>query len=121
MSSLDEAWAVRVAAICQPVFDAADVDFQAHPPQAAALLWEAAPTAFADRYPDSGIVEISGDHWPPPCIDYWVYVHPETMTAELSVEGWGLTREEYAVTGDAEADGLVIARRFAEILRVPSP
>jgi hypothetical protein len=121
VTGLDRAWAEQVAAICQPVFDGADVGFRAHPPQAAALLWEAAPQAFAARFPDSEIIESYGDHWPPSGIDYWVYTHPDTMTVELSLEGWGLMREEYAVTGDAGADGPLIARRFAEVLRVPLP
>ena len=89
--AVDLTWHDAVRAACEPVFASADVGFvwnlatfdDAQP----TLLWEADPERFAVRYPDSGIERSYGDQWPPPCIDYWVYVDPETMVARLSVEG----------------------------------
>jgi hypothetical protein len=123
----DTQWAVAVCAVCDPVFTAADVGFvrQQLPDYGSdavpALLWEAEPARFAERYPDSGIVRTYGDQWPAPCIDYWVYVDAAAGTALLSVEGWSLGRESLDLTGDGARDGLVLAEAFARILRVPPP
>ena len=86
-----------------------------------AMLWEADPARLAGRYPDSRVMESYGDEWPPPCVDYWIYVDPSTMTVELSVEGWDLSRETLGLTGDGTHDGQVLATRFAEILGVAPP
>ena len=78
---LGEPWAEEVARVCDPVFEAADVGFVRQVSYAGDeqnevvyLLWEADPQRFADRYPDSGIVETYGeDQWRAVhCIDYWV-------------------------------------------------
>ena len=89
--AVDLTWHEAVRDACEPVFASVDVGFVWHratfdAPQPT-LLWEADPERFAARYPDSGIERSYGDQWPPPCIDHWVYVDPETMVARLSVEG----------------------------------
>jgi len=63
--TFDDAWADAVRRWCDPVFDAADCGFEwngsahdkADDGQSTSLLWEAVPQRFAERYPDSGIVE----------------------------------------------------------------
>jgi hypothetical protein len=123
----DRQWAVDVCAVCDPVFSAADVGFVRQPlpdyvsDVAPALLWEADPLRFAERYPDSGVVRSYGDQWPPPCIDYWVYVDAETGKARLSVEGWSLGQLPMDLTGDGARDGVALAEEFARILRVATP
>ena len=84
-------------------------------------MWEADPGRFAARFPDSGISEEYGEQWPPPCIDYWVYVDPVEMTARLSTEGWSRLDEAVSLTGDGSQDGFVLAATFAAILRVWPP
>ena len=114
-----------MVAVCDPVFAAAGAGFtrnagtwsQEHP----ALLWEADPVRFAERYPDSGIESSYGDQWPPPCIDYWAYVDPVELVAELSTEGWSHASVVVRLTGDGATDGAALARAFAEILRVGPP
>jgi hypothetical protein len=123
----DAEWAVAVCAVCDPVFAAAAVGFvrQQLPDYGGdvvpALLWEAEPARFAERYPDSGIVRSYGDQWPAPCIDYWVYVDAADGQARLSVEGWSLGQLSMGLTGDGPRDGLALAEAFARILRVPPP
>jgi hypothetical protein len=56
-----------------------------------------------------------------PCIDYWIYVDPLTMTARLSVEGWNRTDETVDLTGDGRVDGHRLASEFAHILGVALP
>lgn len=85
--TVDLAWRDAVRASCEPVFQAADVGFQwndmVFDRDQPAMLWEADPARFALRYPDSGIELSYGDQWPPPCIDYWIYVEPTTMAAQV--------------------------------------
>jgi hypothetical protein len=127
---LDRAWAEAVRRWCDPVFAAADCGFewngsgyQRDPDgHVHSLLWEAGPELFAERYPDSGVIESYGEeNWPPPCIDYWIYVEPTTGTAELSVEGWSDWRDPIPLSGDGDVDGRTLATRFAAILRVSPP
>ena len=76
MHQLDRSWAEGVCWVCDPGYTAADVGFarQIHEgPRRGitALLWEADPQMFAERYPDSGIVESYGTQWPDvTCIDF---------------------------------------------------
>ena len=82
-------------------------------------MWEAEPTRFAARYPDSRIEDSYGDQWPgASCIDYWIYVDPVTMTARVSVEGWNRADETVGLTGDGRVDGRRLASKFAHILGV---
>lgn len=83
------------------------------------MLWEADAELFAERYPDSGIVESYGDQWPAPCIDYWVYIESEKRQVRLSIEGWNFAYIDVPITGDATIDGRAIAAEFANILKVP--
>jgi hypothetical protein len=124
--AVDLAWRNAVRAACEPVLVAADVGFRwndhvpfadAHP----AMLWEADPVRFATRYPGSGIQEEYGDQWPPPCIDYWIYIDQVDMTARLSVEGWNRSDENIELMGDGMADGWLPAAKFAQILGVTPP
>ena len=57
-------------ALCDPVFEAADVGFVRQVQYAGpgyrrvdAMLWEADPEQFAARYPDSGVAESYGRQW----------------------------------------------------------
>ncbi len=127
---LDRACGDSVRRWCDPAFEAADCDFRWNSSAyyfsadglVEAMLWEAEPRRFALRYPDSGVIEAWGeDSWPPPCIDYWVYVDPLARTAELSVEGWGERAATLRMSGDGDADGRLRATRFAELLLVTPP
>ena len=80
------------------------------------LLWEADPLQFAERYPDSGIVESYGEQWPAPCIDYWVYVDVETRMATLSTEGWSHDNQEIALSGNGAEDADRLHEHLARIL-----
>ena len=88
-----------------------------------ALLWEADPHLFEERYPDSGIAESYGDQWPAHCIDFWVYVDGRKRRARTSTEGWGPDQDVDALplTGDGLKDGLAIGAVMARILRVSPP
>jgi len=124
VSDFDASWASAVRAVCDPVFDAADAAFVAQVMMrddvTDALLWEALPERFAARYPDSWAVESYGTGWPPPCLDFWVYVRADTRRAELRPDGVG-EDVVVALSGDGVTDGLTIAREFARMLGVPSP
>lgn len=107
-----------------PVLAAADAGFEWNAsvifdPDHPTLLWEADLSRFAARYPDSGIEEGYGEQWPPPCIDYWIYVDPVKLTARLSTEGWSHVDEVVNLIRDAVQDGREMAARFESILRVP--
>jgi hypothetical protein len=71
--------------------------------------------------PDSGIERSYGEQWPPPCLDYWVYVDPETRQARLSVEGWGTPDQTLGLRGVASVDGRLLSTAFAAVLRMPHP
>ena len=123
--TVDLAWRDAVRNACEPVFMSADVgfvwnqtNFDAERPT---LLWEADPERFAARYPHSGIEHAYGDEWPPHCIDYWVYVDPVAMVAQLSVEGWSGRDPTLGLSGDGPSDGQLLAAAFAAILGVPPP
>lgn len=123
--AFDQSWIAAVVAACDPVFAAAEVgfvrQFTRDGEAVKAILWEANAIQFAERYPDSGVLESYGEAWPAPCIDYWVYLNTEAMEACLSVEGWGLRDEVVHLSGDGEADSLTIASAMARILRVSPP
>ena len=130
MGTGDKYWVAAVVEACDPIFEAADVGFvrqlqyadEQHS-QVDALLWEADPRRFAERYPDSGIVETYGEQqWPGVhCIDYWVYVDHAHQRCRLSAEGWNLPELWLDLRGHGEADGAAIADTFARVLAVPSP
>ena len=122
----DRAWADAVCEVCDPIFDAADVAFerQVHVEGGlvTALLWEADPKLVAERYADSGIVESYGCQWPPPCIDYWVYVDGQAASAQTSTEGWRPDQDvALTLTGDGRRDGIAIGTVMARILRTQPP
>lgn len=130
VSDLDGPWAESVATACDPVFEAADVGFvrqlawgDLDQQVVAAILWEADPQRFADRYPDSGVIESYGAaQWPDVhCIDYWLYVEHDPPRARLSVEGWNTPELRLDLDGRGAVDGPRIAAEFARILRVRAP
>ena len=124
---LDERWGTAVFASCDPVFAAADVGFDGRfsleGATVSAFLWEAEPRRFAERYPDSDIIESYGaQQWPDvTCVDYWVYVEPEKNRCRVSVEGWNLCEFFVDVTGDGHRDGMDLASLLARILAIPWP
>jgi len=126
-ATLDQGWAAAVCLVCDPVCESAQVGFtrQIHEEQGrgvTALLWEADPLLFAERYLESGIVESYGlDQWPPPCIDHWVYIDAESREARFSVEGAGPDDDVVHLTGDGLHDGRAIGQVLARLLRVPGP
>jgi hypothetical protein len=123
--TVDLAWRDAVRDACEPVFASADVGFVWNKSNFVAdrptLLWEADPKRFSARYPDSGIEHSYGDQWPPPCIDYWVYIDPAAMVARLSVEGWNGRDQTVDLSGYGFSDGQLLATSFAAILGVPPP
>lgn len=130
MDVLGEQWADEVAQACDPIFEAADVGFVRQVTYAnddkhevISLLWEADPQRFADRYPDSGIVETYGeDQWQRVhCIDYWLNLDQPNRRCSLSAEGWNLPELWLDLRGVGAWDGPAIADTFARILGVPSP
>lgn len=124
-NGFDADWVAAVRSVCDPVFEAAEVGFLAQVMMnnevADTLLWEADPQRFAQHYPDSGIVDSYGSTWPPPCIDYWIYVDPRQSRARLRPEGWSVPEIQINLSGDGTHDGLAIAREFARILRLTEP
>ena len=130
MTALDAHWAEDVALLCDPVFEAADVGFSRQVQHAdeqgrvvTALLWEANPTRFAEKYPESGIIESYGaERWSAVgCIDFWVYLDRDKNQCRLSVEGWNLPELILHLSGHSGLDGSGIADVFARILGVRSP
>ena len=93
VNELTRVWANQVVALCDPVFTAADVEFEytiSTEPDGTvtSLLWEANPRKFAARYPDSGVVEAYGDQWADThCIDFWA-TFEDPAYARVNVEGW---------------------------------
>jgi len=127
-TAFDQNWTKDVCRLCDPVFDAADVGFvrqTSHDPDSGSitsLLWEADPIRFAVHYPDSEVIESYGpEEWPPPCIDYWVYVDASARHAQISVEGWSSRDQVLDLSGVGVRDGLNIGSAIARILRVPPP
>ncbi|HEX7717662.1 MAG TPA: hypothetical protein VF416_10265 [Marmoricola sp.] len=129
-SPFDDRWVEDVCGLCDPVFEAAEVGFvrqiqYADPARRtiSAFLWEADPNKFAERYPDSGIVESYGEaQWPGVhCIDYWAHIEQEDRRCRISVEGWNLPDLRVELLGRGRLDGAAIADTFARILGVPSP
>jgi hypothetical protein len=119
-----------VCAYCDPVFVAAQVGFVRHvQPQpnasgaVAAILWEADPSKFAAKYPDSDIVESYGEeHWGGVSrIDFWLYVDADDEVSRLSVEGWNLPDILVKASGHCAMDGMSIPAIFARILGVRDP
>ena len=131
MHMLGKRWAEEVAQFCDPIFDGADVGFVRQVQYAddeqnevVYLLWEADPQRFAERYPDSGVLEAYGDEYQwrsVSCIDYWVNLDHTNRRCRLSVEGWQLPELWLELRGEGGWDGPAIADTFARILGVPSP
>ncbi|TIC82181.1 hypothetical protein E8D34_16990 [Nocardioides sp. GY 10113] len=124
MSRFEAPWVDDVCRHCDPVFDAADVGFvrqalvdgQGRP---SALLWEAAPSLFLARYPDSEIDRSYGDQWPDtPCLDYWAYLDLDERRCRIAVEGWRYPEFVVPLRGNGDVDGGAVAAVFAGILRV---
>ncbi|MCW2983945.1 MAG: hypothetical protein JWR63_1515 [Conexibacter sp.] len=130
MTAFDGQWAAQVCQSCDPVFATADVGFvrqrfaeDQEDRHVGSIFWEADPAKFADRHPDSGIIESYGeDQWSGVgCIDYWLYVDAEDAICRLSVEGWNLPEILLRATGHGGMDGMAVAAVFARILGVPWP
>ena len=130
MTALDSQWAEEFCRLCDPVFEAAAVGFTRQVLHSddegatvSALLWEANPTRFAEKYPDSGVIESYGaEQWSEvTCIDYWVYLDHDKNQCRLSVEGWNLPELILNLSGYSSMDGFHIADVFARILGVRSP
>lgn len=120
----DERWLSLVLEQCFPVFERANVGFthqvvfdENDGDIVKSVLWEADPTLFATRYPDSGIIEAYGaENWADvTCIDYWLYLNPEDGTGRVSVEGWNFDDTTLQLSGD-DHDAALLANTFASIL-----
>lgn len=117
-------WALIVCRRLDGLFEATGAGFSRSIPQDLtpgwldSMLWEADPLQFAERYPDSGIVESYGIQWPAPCIDYWVYVDVEARLATLSIEGWIVDPETITLTGDGAVDAEVLHEILARALKM---
>jgi len=124
---LSDTWVEALRVECGAVFASADVGFVLQimrtSSQVTDLLWEADPTRFARRYPDSGIIETYGiEQWPTvPCIDFWIHLEPDRRRVALAYEGRNLPTLQLDVRGDATWDTPEIADVTARILGVPSP
>ncbi|WP_076260917.1 hypothetical protein [Intrasporangium flavum] len=122
----DDDWSATVCAVLDALFLRASAGFSrsspAHPRDGVVgdLLWEADPIRFLERYPASGVVESYGGQWPPPCIDYWVYVDATTHRARLSTEGSGVDSPTVELTGRGSVDAARLAAVLGEILSVPT-
>jgi hypothetical protein len=117
----DRAWLEAVVNRLEPIFAAADVGFVRNQVDESAMLWEADPRRFAERYPDSGIIETYGvDQWPSVhCIDFWFYLD-RGLENEIfvSFEGWDAPDRQVAVTGSPATDGDLLATLLATHLRL---
>lgn len=124
MASFTPDWSRTVCERLDALFERADAGFSRSLPErlepgvVGDMLWEADAETFAERYPDSGIVESYGSGWPAPCIDYWVYVDLETRRATLSTEGWSADDPEIELSGDGTTDADRLADALAKILRM---
>lgn len=122
--TLGRAWVDAVIVHLQPVFDAADVGFECNQVNESAMLWEADPRQFAERYPDSDIIATYGvDQWPSVhCIDFWFYLDRGAEGEVLvSFEGWHSAHGPVAVTGDPDIDGSALAQMLSTHLRLDRP
>ncbi|HLS46170.1 MAG TPA: hypothetical protein VK045_12105 [Ornithinicoccus sp.] len=116
-------WSAIVCRRLDTLFYATDAGFSRSSPAQPVtgvvddMLWEADPLRFAERYPDSGIVESYGEQWPAPCIDYWVYIDVGTRSATLSTEGWSHDNQEIALSGKGAEDADRLHEHPARILQ----
>ena len=114
----EDDWSSIVCGSLDRIFLRASAGFQRTAPETFTkgvvgdMLWEAEPVRYAERYPDSGVVESYGGQWPPVCIDYWVYVDTSAGRALVSIEGWDTEPQSVDLTGH----GLVDAGRIGGIL-----
>jgi hypothetical protein len=122
----DDDWSTTVCTVLDDLFLRAGAGFsraapaQPHDGVVGDLLWEADPTRFLERYPDSDVVESHGGLWPPPCIDYWVYVDAPSRRAQLSTEGWGGEPATVELSGRGAVDAGRLAAVLGQILSVPT-
>ena len=120
MTEGDAAWVAAVRVACEPVLEAADVGFALNDSASAegrALLWEADPRLFGERFPAAGLLESYGEtsydalH----CVDWWVHLD-QPGTARLELEGADPVDVTVPLTGDGVADGARIAEALADAL-----
>ena len=122
----DDDWSTTVCTVLDDLFLRARAGFSRAAPArprdgvVGDLLWEADPARFLERYPDSDVVESYGGLWPPPCIDYWVYVDVPSHVAQLSTEGWGGEPRTVELSGSGAVDAGRLAAALGEILSVPT-
>lgn len=125
--AFDPEWSAIVCGRLDALFESTDAGFSRSLPlepvsgRVENFLWEADALRFAERFPDSGVVESYGDQWPAPCIDYWVYIDEGSRTATLSVEGWNFDCEEIALSGDGPHDAERLHRAMASFLQQAPP
>lgn len=120
MGRFDDDWQLVVCARLDPLFSAADSGFTRSTAAVAGeltdMLWETDPHSFAARYPDSGIEESYGPGWPPPCIDFWIYVDAAKHLATLSTEGLHARFDEIPLTGRSAVDAQTLSDVVASAL-----
>lgn len=122
-SGFEPEWSLIVSRRLDALFDSTNAGFSRSSPQQPTtglvgdMLWEADPIRFAERFPDSGVVESYGDQWPAPCIDYWVYIDVEARMATLSTEGWDFDRQKIALSGSGAQDADRLHEHLSRILQ----
>lgn len=130
MAGASQEWVEQVVRECDRVFAAADVGFlRQEMPESGdvgavvrSVLWEADAELFDAKYPGAGMRASYGEQqWPPPCIDYWLYLDEWPENARISVEGWGFPEVVLRLHGHPGFDAMSISAVFAKVLEVPMP
>ncbi|MCW2759063.1 MAG: hypothetical protein JWO46_2809 [Nocardioidaceae bacterium] len=121
---ISAAQAAAVIAACDPIFRAADVGFSHQlatgsvSGRVRAILWEADPVRFVEKYPHSGVKESYGDQWADVhCLDYWLSFD-EPGRILVSIEGWNF-RDVSLELDEGGLFALGLAALFARVLQVP--
>ena len=114
----DDDWSATVCSVLDRLFQNASAGFSRTAPKQPQngfvedMLWEADPLRFAERYPNSAVIDSYGGQWPPPCIDYWIYIDGPARRALISTEGWSAEQQAVDLTGHGDDD----AQRIGEVL-----
>ncbi|MDF8265597.1 hypothetical protein [Luteipulveratus flavus] len=126
MTYFDQAWIRAVKSRCDETLQRADVGFTAqdiHDEHGAvtAIMWQANPQRYAERYPDSAIVDSYGSQWPEVRdINCTLKLDESPHAVGLAIEGWGLPEVFVRVDQRGDRDGVQIANLLSRIFAVPN-